>query len=137
MFDLKRKMKLLKIINLIDSICFDKKYNKFDLIIEVSIKKNNEKINKIIYLLRDINILYFKYSFNKKIKHLLIEYIKLFNKNRNTDCDEDSLKKIIFKLENLFENFLCFLVKKRRFFYIEQILKSFEEICSKKRGKKL
>ena len=26
------------------------------------------------------------------------------------------------------------MVKKRRFFYIEQILKSFEEICSKKRG---
>ena len=39
-----------------------------------------------------------------------------------------------FKLENLFKNFLCFLVKKRRFFYIEQILKSFEEICSEKRG---
>lgn len=38
-----------------------------------------------------------------------------------------------FKLENLFKNFLCFLVKKRRFFYIEQILKSFDEICSKKR----
>ena len=101
MFDLKRKMKLLKIINLIDSICFDKKYNKFDLIIEVSNKKNNEKINKIIYLLRDINILYFKFSFNKKIKYLLVEYIKLFNKNRNTDCDEESLKKIIFKLEKI------------------------------------
>ena len=39
-----------------------------------------------------------------------------------------------FKLENLFKNFLCFLVKKRRFFYIDQILKSFEEMCSEKRG---
>ena len=39
-----------------------------------------------------------------------------------------------FKLENLFKNFLCFLVKKRRFFFIEQILKSFEEIYSEKRG---
>ena len=27
-----------------------------------------------------------------------------------------------------------FLILKRRFFYIEQILKSFNEICSKKRG---
>ena len=26
------------------------------------------------------------------------------------------------------------MIKKRRFFYIEQILKSFEEICSEKRG---
>ena len=39
-----------------------------------------------------------------------------------------------FKLENLFKNFLCFLVKKRRFFFIEQILKRFEEIYSEKRG---
>ena len=38
------------------------------------------------------------------------------------------------KVENLFENFLCFLVKKRRFFYLEKILKSFNEICSEKRG---
>ena len=38
------------------------------------------------------------------------------------------------KLEDLFENFLCFLITKRRFFYIEQILKNFAEICSEKRG---
>ena len=38
------------------------------------------------------------------------------------------------KVENLFENFLCFLAKKRRFFYLEKILKSFNEICSEKRG---
>ena len=29
---------------------------------------------------------------------------------------------------------MCFLVDKRRFFYIEKILKSFLETCSKKRG---
>ena len=38
------------------------------------------------------------------------------------------------RFEDLFKNFLSFLVKKRRFFYVEQILKSFIEICSQKRG---
>ena len=38
------------------------------------------------------------------------------------------------KLENLFKNFLCFLIVKRRFFYVEKILNSFNEICSEKRG---
>ena len=40
----------------------------------------------------------------------------------------------IFKLEVLFKNFLSFLITKRRFFYIQQILKNFNEICSEKRG---
>ena len=38
------------------------------------------------------------------------------------------------KFESLLKNFLNFLVIKRRFFYVEQILKSFIETCSKKRG---
>ena len=38
------------------------------------------------------------------------------------------------KFETLFENFLSFLIRKRRFFFLERILKSFIEICSKKRG---
>ena len=38
------------------------------------------------------------------------------------------------KLENLLKNFLCFLIVKRRFFYVEKILNSFNEICSEKRG---
>jgi len=38
------------------------------------------------------------------------------------------------KFESLLKNFLSFLVIKRRFFYVEQILKSFIETCSKKRG---
>ena len=37
-------------------------------------------------------------------------------------------------LETLFKNFLSFLVTKRRFFFVEKILKSFNEICSEKRG---
>ena len=39
-----------------------------------------------------------------------------------------------FKLENLFKNFLSFLITKRRFFYTQQILNNFLEICSEKRG---
>ena len=38
------------------------------------------------------------------------------------------------KFENLLKNFLSFLIIKRRFFYVEQILKNFIETCSKKRG---
>ena len=39
-----------------------------------------------------------------------------------------------FNLEVLFKNFLSFLISKRRFFYVQQILKNFNEICSEKRG---
>ena len=39
-----------------------------------------------------------------------------------------------FNLETLFKNFLNFLILKRRFFYIQQILISFNEICSEKKG---
>jgi F-type H+-transporting ATPase subunit delta len=54
--------------------------------------------------------------------------------------NQDDLLKIINdisdknKFESLLKNFLNFLVTKRRFFYVEQILKSFIEICSQKRG---
>ena len=53
---------------------------------------------------------------------------------------QDNLLKVINsfsndnKLENLLKSFLSFLITKRRFFYVEQILKSFIETCSKKRG---
>ncbi len=40
----------------------------------------------------------------------------------------------IYKFETLFKNFLIFLIHKRRFFFTERILKSFMNICSKKRG---
>ena len=39
-----------------------------------------------------------------------------------------------FKLNNLLTKFLGFLVSKRRFFYVDKILKDFIETCSKKRG---
>ena len=45
----------------------------------------------------------------------------------------DTISKV-YNFETLLKNFLSFLIKKRRFFFIERILKSFIEICSKKRG---
>jgi len=39
-----------------------------------------------------------------------------------------------FKINNLLTKFLSFLISKRRFFYVEKILKDFIETCSKKRG---
>ena len=38
------------------------------------------------------------------------------------------------KLNELLTKFLSFLISKRRFFYVERILKDFIETCSKKRG---
>ena len=56
-----------------------------------------------------------------------------------TNKQEDQLNviNIIFKkfnLNNLLKKFLNFLVMKRRFFYVEKILKDFVMICSKNRG---
>ena len=54
--------------------------------------------------------------------------------------NQDDLLKVINgisdnnKFESLLKNFLSFLITKRRFFYVEQILKSFIETCSQKRG---
>ena len=73
--------------------------------------------------------------------------LKLISVNREFNnlikdptISQDVLKSIItkisenFNLEILFKNFLNFLILKRRFFYLEQILKSFNEICSEKKG---
>jgi len=59
---------------------------------------------------------------------------------KDPTISQDKLIEIIVKisenskLETLFKNFLTFLIIKRRFFYIEKILKNFLEICSEKRG---
>ena len=73
--------------------------------------------------------------------------LNLISKNKDFNniikdptLNRNALTKIVnlisenFKLENLFKNFLGFLIQKRRFFYVERILKSFIEICSRKRG---
>jgi len=59
---------------------------------------------------------------------------------KDPTTNKEDLLKIInkiaenYKFETLFKNFLNFLIEKRRFFFIKRILKSFIEICSKKRG---
>ena len=59
---------------------------------------------------------------------------------KDPTTDQENLSNVINKIsennkfENLFKNFLNFLIQKRRFFFLERILKSFIEICSKKRG---
>ena len=59
---------------------------------------------------------------------------------KNPTINQDTLTEVIikisekFKLEILFKNFLNFLIKKRRFFYVEKILNNFLGICSEKRG---
>ena len=73
-----------------------------------------------------LNLISKNMEFNNLIKDptinrdVLINVINKIYKNSN--------------LEILFKNFLCFLITKRRFFYVTQILKSFIEICSEKRG---
>ena len=76
--------------------------------------------------------------------HALLELIsnnKDFNNLiKDPTISRDILNHVIknisdnFRLEVLFKNFLNFLITKRRFFYVQQILKNFNEICSKKRG---
>ena len=83
----------------------------------------------------------------KNIEENSIAFLNLFSKSKDLKnlikdptLDRHILINIInkitesFKLEDLFRNFLCFLITKRRFFFVEKILKSFNEICSEKRG---
>ena len=74
------------------------------------------------------------------ILNLISSSKDFFNLIKDPTSSQDDLLKIIYdisdnnKFENLLKNFLSFLIIKRRFFYVEQILKSFIETCSKKRG---
>ncbi len=83
----------------------------------IKVEENSNAILKII-------------SVNKEFNGLI----------KDPTIKQDVLNNIInkisenFNLQALFKNFLNFLVLKRRFFYVEQILKNFIEICSEKRG---
>ena len=81
------------------------------------IEKNSSAMLNLISKNKDFNDLIKDPTLSSEI---LMEIIKKISEN--------------FKLETLFKNFLSFLISKRRFFYVEQILKSFNEICSEKRG---
>ena len=55
----------------------------------------------------------------------------------NNQDDQINVINIVFEkfnLNNLLKKFLNFLIVKRRFFYVEKILKDFVIICSKNRG---
>ena len=58
------------------------------------------------------------------------------NPTNNKEDQFNILNKISeqYKLNELLTKFLKFLVSKRRFFYVDKILKSFVETCSIKRG---
>ena len=71
----------------------------------------------------------------------LLEQSKDFsNLIKDPTNSQDDLLKVVntisenYKFDQLFKNFLSFLIQKRRFFFVERILKSFIEICSEKRG---
>ena len=74
------------------------------------------------------------------ILNLINQSRDFFNIIKDPTISQDDLSKVVNKLaenngfDGLFKNFLNFLIQKRRFFFIERILKSFIEICSKKRG---
>ena len=83
----------------------------------------------------------------KQVEDQSISILNLISSNKDfsnfikdpTNTQEDMLKIINNisknnKLENLLKNFFNFLIVKRRFFYVEKILNSFIETCSKKRG---
>ena len=81
------------------------------------------------------------------VEEHVIAIIKLISQSEDfnsliknpTNKQEDQLNVINtifarFNLNSLLKNFLNFLVMKRRFFYVEKILKDFVMICSKNRG---
>ena len=73
-----------------------------------------------------LNLINQNYDFKNLIKDPTISQEALSN----------AINKIVenYKFESLFKKFLNFLIQKRRFFFIERILQSFIEICSRKRG---
>ena len=65
------------------------------------------------------------------------DFNSLINDPTNKQEDQLNVINLIFEkfnLNNLLKKFLNFLVMKRRFFYVEKILKDFLMICSKNRG---
>ena len=63
-----------------------------------------------------------------------------YNLTKDPTINQEDLSKVINiiveknKFDTLFKNFLNFLIQKRRFFFIERILRSFIDLCSRKRG---
>ena len=94
---------------------------------------------------------FYELAFEEKklneVEEHVVSIIKLISQSEDfnslikdpTNKQEDQLNVINlifekFSLNNLLKKFLNFLVIKRRFFYVEKILKDFVMICSKNRG---
>ena len=77
---------------------------------------------------------------NNLLNQIEDQALSLINLIKDPTINQEDLFKIInkiaenYKFNKLFVNFLDFLIQKRRFFFIERILKSFIETCSRKRG---
>ena len=91
-------------------------------------------------LASDDNVLESIESQSSLILNLILSSKDFLNLIKNPTNNQEDLLKVINiisennKFEILLKNFLSFLVIKKRLFYLEQILKSFIETCSKKRG---
>ena len=122
--------------------------NKSSILIGINLSKNKEfsstsasRYSLALYELAEEANLLSQIEENSLAYLSLIDQSKEFNSflkdptlSQNILTDINNKISNNFKLENLFKNFLNFLIQKRRFFFIERILKSFIEICSKKRG---
>ena len=100
-----------------------------------------ERYSLALYeLASDDNVLELVEGQSSSILNLILSNKDFSNLIKDPTNKQQNLLKVINiisennKFETLFKNFLSFLVIKKRLFYLEQILKSFIEICSKKRG---
>ena len=91
------------------------------------LSKENSELDKIENQSKDLlNLLKNNLDFQHVAKDLTIK------KNEQISAIRIISEK--FSFSKIFSKFLCFLASKRRFFFLEKILKSFLDICSKKRG---
>ena len=93
----------------------------YELAIEANMLKDIE-----VHSVSIINLITLSEDFKSLIK----------DPTNNKEDQLNALKKISehFKLNELLTKFLSFLISKRRFFYVDKILKNFVETCSIKRG---
>ena len=86
-------------------------------------------------------------NFVDEVENHSIAILKLISENKDFNSlikdptnNKNDLFSVIskvsenYKLNSLLFKFLNFLISKRRFFYVEKILKDFVDTCSKKRG---
>jgi len=104
----------------------DTSASRYSLALYELAEENNSVIQVEQYSLSILELIFKNREFNSFIKD-------------PTNKKEDQLKVLTkifeqFKFNDLFIKFLNFLIIKRRFFYVEKILKNFLETCSKKRG---